>query len=103
MPCSLPHPLDVSSTDNSLKQINTQYWVLTGTIFDFDEAWSNWRRSGYPVLTPVNYTGNFTGGTIPRRQSYPTSESSTNPNGYKTAVANLAGGDTYSGRVWWDK
>ena len=97
------NPLDVTTTDNSLKQINTQYWVLTGTIFDFDEAWTNWRRSGYPVLTPVNYTGNFTSGTIPRRQAYPTSEASTNPNNYKTAVAGLTGGDNYAGKVWWDK
>ncbi|GAC1428973.1 MAG: SusD/RagB family nutrient-binding outer membrane lipoprotein [Chitinophagaceae bacterium] len=97
------NPLDISSTDNSLKQINTQYWVLEGTILDFDEAWSNWRRSGYPVLTPVVYPGNFTNGTIPRRQSYPTSEASTNPANYKTAVSALNGGDTYAGRVWWDK
>lgn len=97
------NPLDVSSQANSLKQINTQYWVLTGTILDFSEAWSNWRRSGYPVLAPVNYTGNFTGGTIPRRQAYPTSESSTNPANYKAAVSSLTGGDTYAGKVWWDK
>ena len=97
------NPLDVSSTDNSLKQINTQYWVLTGTIFDFDEAWSNWRRSGYPVLTPVNYPGNFTQGTIPRRQAYPTTEASNNPANYKASVTSLTGGDTYSARVWWDK
>ena len=95
--------LDVSTLENSLKQINTQYWVVTGTIFDFDEAWSNWRRSGYPVLTPVNYIGNFTGGTIPRRQAYPTSEASKNPTNYKTAVSGLSTGDTYAGRVWWDK
>jgi len=98
------NPLDISSLDNSLKQINTQYWVLTGTIFDFDEAWSNWRRSGYPVLTPVNYPGNFSNGTIPRRQAYPTSENSANATNYKTGVSNLPGGvDNYSSRVWWDK
>ncbi|MEP6725279.1 MAG: SusD/RagB family nutrient-binding outer membrane lipoprotein [Bacteroidota bacterium] len=97
------NPLDVSTTANSLKQINTEYWILTGTIFDFSEAWSNWRRSGYPVLAPVNYTGNFTAGTIPRRQSYPTGESSSNPANYKTAAATITGGDLYSGRVWWDK
>jgi len=97
------HPLDISSTDNSLKQINTQYWVYAGTIFDFDEAWSNWRRSGYPVLTPVVYPGNFTNGTIPRRQAYPTGEASTNPVNFTAAVSALTGGDVYSSRVWWDK
>lgn len=97
------NPLDESSTDASLKQINTEYWILEGTLFDFSEAWSNWRRSGYPVLTPVNYTGNFTNGTIPRRQAYPISEPSQNPTNYNAAVGNLTGGDTYAGRVWWDK
>ncbi|HWB24860.1 MAG TPA: SusD/RagB family nutrient-binding outer membrane lipoprotein [Chitinophagaceae bacterium] len=97
------HPLDVSSMEASLKQINTEYWVLESTIFDFSEAWSNWRRSGYPVLTPVNYTGNFSNATIPRRQAYPTGEASTNPANYKAAVSGLSNGDTYTSRVWWDK
>lgn len=97
------HTLDASSTEASLKQINTDYWVLEGTLFDFNEAWSNWRRSGYPVLTPVNYGGNFTNGTIPRRQAYPISEPSQNPANYKTAADAISGGDTYAGRVWWDK
>jgi len=97
------NPLDESSLENSLKQINTQYWILTGTIFDFDEAWNNWKRSGYPVLTPVSYNGNFTGGTIPRRQAYPVTESGTNPANYSAATSALTGGDKYSSRVWWDK
>ncbi len=99
----LAHPLDVSSTTNSLNQINMQYWITTGTLLDFNEAWSNWRRSGVPALTPVNYAGNFTQGTIPRRQEYPTSEASTNPANYQAAVSKLSGGDQYTGRVWWDK
>ena len=97
------HPLDISSLTNSLTQINTQYWITTGTLLDFNEAWSNWRRSGVPALTPVNYGGNFTQGTIPRRQEYPTSEASTNPNNYQSAVSKLSGGDQYTSRVWWDK
>jgi hypothetical protein len=97
------HPLDISSLDNSLQQINTQYWVLTGTIFDFVEAWTNWRRSGYPALTAVNYTGNFSSGSIPRRQQYPTTEAATNPDNYKTAVSSLQGGDAWTSHVWWDK
>ncbi|HTJ14926.1 MAG TPA: SusD/RagB family nutrient-binding outer membrane lipoprotein, partial [Dinghuibacter sp.] len=46
---------------NALQQINTQYWVAT--FMDEYEAWANWRRSGYPVLTAVNYPGNATNGT----------------------------------------
>ena len=56
------------NASTGLQQINEQYWV---TVFmDEYEAFANWRRSGYPVLTPVNYPNpsiNQTGGVIPRR------------------------------------
>ena len=97
------NPLDVSSTANSLKAINEQIWAATGIQLNFVEAWSNWRRSGYPVLTPVNYTGNFSNGTIPRRQPYPATEASTNPSSYKAAVSGLSNGDVWTSKVWWDK
>ncbi|WP_018615464.1 SusD/RagB family nutrient-binding outer membrane lipoprotein [Segetibacter koreensis] len=97
------HPLDVSSPENSLKQINEQYWATDGSLLNFVEAWSNWRRSGYPQLVPVKYPGNFSGGQIPRREIYPVSESSLNPAAYKDAASRLTGGDTWSARVWWDK
>jgi hypothetical protein len=97
------NPLDVSSQTNSLAMINMQYWVTLGTLFDFSEAWSNWRRSGYPVLTPVNYAGNFTNGVIPRREIYPSTEPTTDPANYAAAVKNLSGGDTWVAHVWWDQ
>ncbi len=97
------NPLDITSQTNSLAMINMQFWVTTGTLFNFVEAWHNWRRSGTPVLTPVNYAGNFTGGVIPRREIYPTTESATNPGNYKSAAGNLSGGDTWISHVWWDK
>lgn len=96
------HPLDVSTLDASLKMINEQYWATTGALMNFAEAWSNWRRSGYPVLTPVNYVGNFSAGTIPRRQLYPTAEASVNSANYQTGVAGLSSGDNWASRVWWD-
>jgi len=96
------HPLDISSATNALQMINTQYWVTTGTNFNFIENWFNWRRSGYPVLTPVNYPGNVTNSTIPRRMIYLSTEVLTNPTNYQAAVARLAGGDKLTSRVWWD-
>jgi hypothetical protein len=96
-------PLDISSTTNSLKQINEQIWVATGTLFNFIETWSNWRRSGYPVLTAVNYPNNFSGATIPRRIPYKSTEASYNPTNYGSAVSRLSGGDTFTAKVWWDK
>jgi hypothetical protein len=97
------HPLDVSTTENSLKMINTQYWATTGLLFNFGEAWINWKRSGYPVLTPVNFSGNFSNGAIPRRQIYPPGEGTLNPANYKNAVSGLSGGDAWSSKVWWDQ
>lgn len=97
------HPLDQSSEAASLKMINEQYWATNGLLFNFIEAWVNWKRSGYPQLTPVVYQGNFTGGTIPRRIAYHSTEGSTNPVNYQAAVGRLQGGDNYTSRVWWDQ
>jgi hypothetical protein len=97
------NPLNVTSTAASLKMINEQYWATTGILMNFVEAWSNWRRSGYPVLTPVVYAGNFSSGIIPRRQLYPTTEPTANPSNYKTGVSNLTAGDNWNSKMWWDK
>lgn len=99
----ITNPLDMSTADNSLQMINTQYWIATGTTFNFIENWFNWKRSGYPSLVPINYPGNVTMGTIPRRMIYLSTEILTNPVNYKAAVARLQGGDALTSRVWWDK
>jgi Starch-binding associating with outer membrane len=85
-----------------LKQINTQIWLATGSFLNFTEAWINWRRSGYPELTKVTYTGQFAS-EIPRRHIYPTTEATTNGANYSSAVSGLTGGDKWISRVWWDK
>ncbi|NIJ51941.1 SusD/RagB family nutrient-binding outer membrane lipoprotein [Dyadobacter arcticus] len=94
------HPLVAG---NALEQINTEYWATTGILFNFVESWNNWKRSGFPNLTPVNYVGNFSGGMIPRRQLYPTGEATLNGANYNEAVGRLSGGDKWQSRVWWDK
>jgi hypothetical protein len=87
---------------DALNQINTQYWVAT--FLDEYEAWANWRRSGFPVLTPVaSYPGNVTNGTIPRRFTYPISEPINNAASYEAALSDLDKGDKMDSRVWWDK
>jgi len=95
--------LNESDEQNSLNAINTQYWLATGTNFNFIESWLNWKRSGYPVLTPVNYPGNTTNATIPRRMIYLSTEILNNTSNYKEAVSRLNGGDILTARVWWDK
>ncbi|MDB5020472.1 MAG: SusD/RagB family nutrient-binding outer rane lipoprotein [Pedobacter sp.] len=104
-PASIPayvaaHPL-IPAT--ALQQINMEYWVVTSTTFNFNESFANWRRSGYPVLTPVTYQGQYITGSIPRRMPYPTTLPQTNGANYQAAVAGLQGGDTFAGRVYWDK
>jgi hypothetical protein len=88
---------------NGLQMINTQYWIHTNTMLDFYESWCNWRRSGFPALTPVNYPNNATNATIPRRFPYPLAEANTNPVNYNTAHAAVPGGDLMTSHVWWDK
>jgi len=85
-----------------LEQISTQYWLITGSTLNFTEAWLNWRRTGYPTLTPVTYTGQFST-VIPRRQPYPTTEATANANNYQAAVSGLSGGDNWSSKVWLDQ
>jgi hypothetical protein len=81
----------------ALEMIGEQLWV--NKFFNWWEAWSDWRRTGFPKLNPVNYPGNVTNGTIPVRLRYPTNEVAGNPN-YKTG-ATLP--DDFTTKVWWDK
>ncbi|PHS54756.1 MAG: SusD/RagB family nutrient-binding outer membrane lipoprotein [Lutibacter sp.] len=85
---------------NALEMIGNQYWAAT--FLNEYETFANWRRTGYPVLTPTNYPGNETNGTIPRRLTYPTSEQTANAESYAAAEA-AQGPDVLTTRVWWDK
>jgi hypothetical protein len=82
------------------EMISEQYWAAT--FLNEYESWSNWRRTGFPTLTPVNYEGNVTGGTIPRRLLYPVSEQATNGTNYDEAI-NRQGADKLTTKIWWDK
>ena len=85
--------------DGSLEQINEQIWAVT--FLNEYESFANWRRTGFPNLTPVNYPGNVTNGTIPRRMRYREAESVANPTSYNEAVSRQ-GPDELTTRVWWD-
>lgn len=95
------HPFNVAGTNaQKLEQIHTQLWA--SLFFNAIEAFANWRRTGYPVLTPVNYPGNITNGTIPRRLRYPEAEAVNNAANYQAALAQQ-GADEFTTKVWWDK
>jgi hypothetical protein len=79
----------------ALAMIYEQLWV--NKFFNWWEAWADWRRTGYPQLTPTNYPGNTTGGAIPRRLRYPATEAVGNRN-----FSEATQPDTFTTRVWWD-
>jgi hypothetical protein len=67
------------------------------------EAWAEWRRTGYPNLTPAPNNGGI---LIPRRQAYPVKEQNINGDNYRVAISSqpgLGGKDDLNGRVWWDQ
>ncbi|RDY60862.1 SusD/RagB family nutrient-binding outer membrane lipoprotein [Flagellimonas nanhaiensis] len=84
---------------NAIEQIATQYWIAT--FLNEYEAFSNWRRTGFPALVPVDYPGNVTNGTIPRRLTYSEGEKVNNTENYNAAVSRQ-GPDEFTTRVWWD-
>jgi hypothetical protein len=88
---------------NGEKMIGEQLWLTY--YLNWWEAWSNWRRStakagnslGYPALTPTNYPGNVTGGTIPQRLKYASGDVAANTNFAATSTKP----DAYTTKVWW--
>ena len=79
--------------------INTQKWIVL--IFDGFEAYANYRRSGYPEITP-GLTDGESNGEIPRRFRYPADEKDNNEENYNVAAGRLNGGDVITSRIWWD-
>jgi len=86
--------------EQKLEQIMTQKWIsLFGRNY---EAYAEWRRTGYPRLTPGPNPG-VTNGQIPRRGVYSSSERLRNAANYTEAASRFSNGDSYLSRVWWDK
>lgn len=96
------HPLNGATFASQMEQVHTQFYLALFMFYDNFEAFANIRRTGYPVLTPPNYPGNFTGGKALVRLRYPVSEASLNKENYDAAVASQ-GPDLYTTPVWWDK
>lgn len=91
------NPLDAG---RALEQINTQYWIAS--FLNGPEVWANFRRSGFPRLTPNPFAGKDIKGEFINRLTYPNSEISVNKANYDAAVARM-GQDNLDTKVWWDK
>jgi len=90
------HPLQ---NGTEIQQINEQYWM--SSYLNGHEAWANFRRSGYPVVTPNPLTGDLTSEQFIRRLTYPDSEKTINKPNLDVAISRQ-GPDILDTRVWWD-
>ena len=73
------------NTARALEQINTQYWVAS--FLNGPEAFANFRRSGFPVLTPNLFPGrDLKTEPFIRRLTYPDAELNVNSEQVKAAI-----------------
>jgi hypothetical protein len=89
-------------TEEKLERIITQKWIALYP--DGQEAWTEFRRTGYPKLFPVvvnNSNGQVIG--FIKRLPIPSKFKNSNKAGYDKAIATLGGPDNPGTKVWWDK
>jgi hypothetical protein len=91
------------TNEEKLEKIITQKWIAM--FPEGQEAWSEYRRTGYPKIFPV--ASNQSGGLIDtdiqiRRIPFVDGEKSTNPAGVAEATSLLGGSDDGGTRLWWD-
>ncbi len=95
---------DADGQERNLERIITQKWLAM--FPDGQEAWSEFRRTGYPKIFPVvvNRSGGKVNSTIQvRRIPLPESEYTGNNAAVQKAVTDFLGGsDTGGTRLWWD-
>lgn len=94
---------DMATNEQKLEKIITQKWIAMYP--DGQEAWSEFRRTGYPKLFTVvvnNSGGKVSTSAFIRRINFPASEYSTNSKGVADAVTKLGGADNGGTRLWWD-
>ena len=92
-------PAVLYNPTDALKLINTQYWIIN--IRNGTEAFANFRRTGFPALTPNPVVGVLGSPGFVRRLSYPDAEASANTANYN-AASTAIGGDKLTSRVFWD-
>lgn len=90
--------------EEKLERVITQKWIAIYP--DGQEAWSEFRRTGYPKVFPI--VVNKSGGAVStqkqvRRIPYPSDEYRDNNANVTAALALLGGEDTGGTSLWWDK
>lgn len=95
-----------AAQEEKLERIITQKWIANWTLGN--EAWADYRRTGYPKLIPATAAGNKSGGKVnselgARRMPYPSDEYVSNKNNVLEAVSKyLKGADEMGTFIWWD-
>lgn len=88
--------VDFTTQSDARTKIGTQMWIaLYGQGI---EAWTEWRRTGYPALSPV---ANAAIPQIPSRFYFSTDSQNYNQANYAAASATLSNGDSMLSKVWW--
>ncbi len=98
---------DGASKAEMQERIIIQKWIANFHLGN--EAWADFRRTGYPHLIPAmeSAVGNNNQGITnlqlgARRMPYPADEVTNNPENYAKAVEMLGGRDNMATRIWWD-
>jgi hypothetical protein len=73
--------------------ITQKYYAMNG--FQGFEAWTEWRRTGYPIFLVTSAASTLGAGRMPLRFLYPNSEVTTN--------MNFPGTTPIYEPVWWDR
>ncbi|MDR1897387.1 MAG: SusD/RagB family nutrient-binding outer membrane lipoprotein [Prevotellaceae bacterium] len=95
---------DAGDFEENLERIITQKWIA---IFPLgNEAWAEFRRTGYPKLAPVVL--NKSGGAVPvgafaKRLAFSSREYTENGDNVRAAIGLLGGPDNMGTKLWWDK
>ena len=93
---------DSASKAQMQERIITQKWIANWQLGN--EAWADYRRTGFPRLLPVtaNKSSVVDSKLGARRMPYPTEERTSNAENYAKAVEMLGGSDNMATRIWWD-
>lgn len=85
-----------SNNANRIEQIITQKWIAS--IINGYEGWTEFRRTGFPVLKPI--AASLNNNLIPTRMPYPNDEAALNSSNYNVAATKTMG-NSINAKVWW--